>query len=471
MALSYPTRLIDVGHDQTSTVRLVVPGEEFPTQKPNYFALSYCWGLGNDPAKTTRNIEARRQAIDTAKLPKTIQDAIKLSQLVGVRYLWVDALCIIQSHDGDKYFEDWKAEAPKMGSYYSSAYCLISAAGANDSSEGLFAERDAQKYSTKACVISFDPESSVYMYFPCPQPNILDWLPREPLMTRGWCLQETTLSIRTLHWTTHGLFWECPGISSASEFTPEGYKTWDTGPEDMYRIFDVKASKALGQVWNQLAGNYLNRGFTFKTDRLIAIQGLGRRLAAMHNTEYFAGVFSSNLANGLLWAPFDAKVKKREKLTYFPTWSWASCGSRAYFTQTLAYSYVKCPESNVFPVVRDEMDFGDSSKRMLRLEAPLMTIELGDQSNQRDLKISIEQGEYLVDLEFDALDLTPAPLGKILILILGCPESRDLPYKGLILRPKQGMFERIGLGTLSVYGNASPLDDSLDSWRKEVTLI
>ncbi|KAJ4326731.1 hypothetical protein N0V84_002850 [Fusarium piperis] len=469
---SIPTRLIDVGHNQSSIVRLVVPAEEFPNEKPNYFALSYCWGLGNDPAKTTRaNIKNRRQAIDTSQLPKTIQDAIKLSQLVGIRYLWVDALCIIQSHDKDKYYEDWTAEAPKMGAYYSNARCLIAASGASDSSEGLFAERVAQRYPTKACVISFDPESSEYMYFPCPLPNILDWLPREPLMTRGWCLQETTLSVRTLHWSSVGLFWECPSVSSASEFNPEGWKAWKTGPEDMYRIFDVKADKALGQAWTQLAGNYLNRGFTFKKDRLIAIQGLGRRLADMHSTEYFAGVFSSNLADGLLWAAYDAQVEKREKLEYFPTWSWASCGSRAYFAGPLAYRHVRPPKPDMFPAVRDEMDFTDSSKRTLRLEAPLMTIDFGDEENRENLKINIEQGQYGVDLQFDTLDLTPKPLGKILILLLGCPESRDLPYKGLILRPNGDMFERIGLGTLMVWGNGEPLDGSFGSWRKEVTLI
>ncbi|KAI8664572.1 HET domain-containing protein [Fusarium keratoplasticum] len=451
---SVPTRLIDVGHDQSSTVRLVVPAEDFPTEKPNYLALSYCWGLGNDPAKTTRdNIKDRRQAIDTAQLPKTIQDAIKLSQLVGVRYLWVDALCIIQSHEKDKYFEDWKAEAPKMGSYYSNAHCLIAASGASDSSEGLFAERVAQKYPAQACVISFDPESSEYMYFPCPSPNILDWLPREPLMTRGWCLQETTLAVRTLHWSSLGLFWECPGVSSASEFQPEGWEVWETGPEDMYRIFHLKAEKALGP-----------------TDRLIAVQGLGRRLAAMHDTEYFAGIFSSNLADGLLWAAYD-EIKNREKLKHFPTWSWASCGSKAYFTGPLAYKYAKPSKSGIFPPVRDEMDFSDDSKRTLRLEAPLMTIDFGDETNQDDMKVTLEQGQYAVDLQFDTLDLTPSPLGKILILLLGCPESRDLPYKGLVLRPKGNMYERIGLVTLTLWGDAEPLDKCLDSWRKEVALI
>lgn len=406
-----------------------------------------------------------------SQLPKTIQDAIKLSQLVGIQYLWVDALCIIQSHDEDKYFEDWKAEAPKMGSYYSNAHCLIAASGASDSSEGLFAERVAQRYPTKACVISFDPESSEYMYFPCPHPNILAWLPREPLMTRGWCLQETTLSSRTLHWSSVGLFWECPSVSSASEFRPEGWKAWKTGPEDMYRIFDVNADKALGQAWTQLAGNYLRRGFTFKTDRLIAIQGLGRRLAAMHDVEYFAGVFSSNLADGLLWAVFDAPTERHEKLEYFPSWSWASCGSSAYFTGSLAYTYVKPPKSNMFPAVRDEMDFGNSSKRVLRLEAPLMMINFGNENNREDLKVTLEQGQYGVDLRFDTLRLTPEPLGKILILLLGCPESRDLPYKGLILQPKGDMYERIGLATLNVWGNGEPLDGSLDSWRKEIALI
>jgi hypothetical protein len=51
---------------------------------------------------------------------------------LGVRYLWIDSLCIIQDD------EDWAREASYMYDVYSNSYLTISATSANDSSYGLF---------------------------------------------------------------------------------------------------------------------------------------------------------------------------------------------------------------------------------------------------------------------------------------------------------------------------------------------
>src|SRR5438034_1924444 len=68
-------------------------------------------------------------------LPKTFQDAVLLTRALGVRYLWIDSLCIIQDDE-----KDWKRENPKMGEVYQYATITIAAAHARDSSEGCFYE-------------------------------------------------------------------------------------------------------------------------------------------------------------------------------------------------------------------------------------------------------------------------------------------------------------------------------------------
>ncbi|UPK96909.1 hypothetical protein LCI18_007844 [Fusarium solani-melongenae] len=93
-----PTRLIEVDQIGSPVVRVKVSSEiQMEGQRLHYLALSYVWGKGNGPAKTTRlNVNQRKQQIDLSTLPQTIQDAIKITRAMGIEYLWVDAACIIQ---------------------------------------------------------------------------------------------------------------------------------------------------------------------------------------------------------------------------------------------------------------------------------------------------------------------------------------------------------------------------------------
>ena len=62
-------------------------------KRPRYLSLSYVWGKSNECAKTTRlNFNQRKQQIDVAAFPRTIQDAIKITRAMGIEYLWVDAV-------------------------------------------------------------------------------------------------------------------------------------------------------------------------------------------------------------------------------------------------------------------------------------------------------------------------------------------------------------------------------------------
>jgi hypothetical protein len=138
-----PTRLIDVGTMHQDTVKLVDTRE---LSKPQYLTLSYCWGDSNNKSKTTRaNVEQRRESIQIAALSETIRDAISVTRHLGVQYLWVDAICIIQpdTENNDGFLDDWKIEAPKMASYYSNALCCISALSATNSSLGRGATTNA----------------------------------------------------------------------------------------------------------------------------------------------------------------------------------------------------------------------------------------------------------------------------------------------------------------------------------------
>ena len=67
-----------------------------------YTALSYCWGTNQKGVTMKSNLESRLQQLDMASLSRTIQDAILITRTIGVKYLWVDAICIIQDSEEDK---------------------------------------------------------------------------------------------------------------------------------------------------------------------------------------------------------------------------------------------------------------------------------------------------------------------------------------------------------------------------------
>jgi hypothetical protein len=470
-----PKRLIDVGDVHDPKARLIISDKVFGQALPEaeqikYLILSYCWGSGNNPAKTTRaNLAGRLKRIDEAQLPKTIQDTIKVTRLLGFRYLWVDALCIIQSHDGDNYQDDFKAEAPKMGAYYTNAVCLISALSAPDSSTGLFSPRPAHRYPTTSCVIGFDRRTNEYIHLPRPQRTLADEFDAAPLLKRGWCFQERLLARRTLHWSRNGLFWNCVGDSATrSEFSSRS-DDYTTDPRIanscvFHGIFAPGPN--MGQPWDpwmHYIHEYSSKAFSFVKDRLVAVHGLGTRLAALRGNEYFGGVFSGHISWGLMWQA-DPEDDGRKKLDCFPSWSWASCQSDLGVIITdLSKTWTECVTFGGFPAVQDPLDFQQPEKRMLRLNAPLLKFEPGQYRQHNDISYDFEVAgvQFNAFFTYDALELEPTSEGDIYIILILLGSVQ----KGLLLRAKGGMYERVGYISLYYMGGRKGFNE-LKFWER-----
>lgn len=90
----------------------------------------------------TATLDAHLRDIPWASIPQTFQDAIKVVRKLGIRYIWINSLCIIQN-DAD----DWTRESALMYDVYSNAYLTLSAASAPDSRFGLFRETETVELS------------------------------------------------------------------------------------------------------------------------------------------------------------------------------------------------------------------------------------------------------------------------------------------------------------------------------------
>jgi hypothetical protein len=138
----YPTRLLylDKSNEGLYCVRLIFTAQEQP-QGP-YATLSHRWGEADFIKLTRHTLASFRGTIPVGRLPKTFMDAISVSLQLGVRYLWIDSLCIMQDRDD---LSDWLHEASLMQKVYSYCYFNISASVAKEGSEGLSRYRNPSK--------------------------------------------------------------------------------------------------------------------------------------------------------------------------------------------------------------------------------------------------------------------------------------------------------------------------------------
>lgn len=147
----FPTRILDLRSQPERGCSIVlVDSISLNRQTSCYATLSHCWGTA-EVIRTTRSTLARRQlCIQWSELPRTFQDAITIVRALGVGFLWIDSLCIVQDDE-----LDWKRESARMASVYSNSFINIAATGASDSSGGCFWPRSIKHVSQSLCTTSF----------------------------------------------------------------------------------------------------------------------------------------------------------------------------------------------------------------------------------------------------------------------------------------------------------------------------
>lgn len=131
-----PSRLVYVGTQEGDSLRLC-EGTTI-TAGVRYTTLSHRWGdTLQRKTLTQHNITAWKRAIPDDELTQTFRDAVKVTQSLGVQYIWIDSLCIIQDSKAD-----WLHEAYTMSNVYKYSYCTIAATAATDDNSGCFRDRD-----------------------------------------------------------------------------------------------------------------------------------------------------------------------------------------------------------------------------------------------------------------------------------------------------------------------------------------
>ena len=220
-------------------------------------------------------------------LPKSIRDAISVCQGLEFRYIWIDALCIVQDDE-----LDWQRESVRMLDLYANSYITIAAHAAASCHEGFLGK---QAFSQPPWQSSFqvDIGESKYMeLYVCVKDLMKNWgplWPLSPLMDRGWTLQEAILPRRIIHYTGNELLWECAehGTCECNHMQREGRSSdgrqflikrkFHGSDSSNFRRWSVeRLNRLVSYGWMELVSMYSRRKLSVWSDRLVAIAGLAQ---------------------------------------------------------------------------------------------------------------------------------------------------------------------------------------------------
>ena len=277
---------------------------------------------------TKASLDAKMTQIEMNDLPKTLRDAVIVCRAIGIHWLWVDVLCIIQDDQRDKV-----EQIMTMDDVYRNAAITIIAATSLGSDEGFLSDTFNSArlpFQSFRCKTSEGGEGLMHLI------RKPDETPRFPIENRGWTMQERLLSTRLLVFHTGRIDWVCKdshffaGCSSSYSVNLID-DDLTRGPHYIsnirYGARDPTDDVSLLERWYTLCSEFHARKLTDRLDRFPATsaiaKGFARESASLK--PYIAGLWSKNLAQQLLWRVEKSKHRLPEYLA--PTWSWASTES------------------------------------------------------------------------------------------------------------------------------------------------
>ena len=132
-----PSHVVFVGTIEGDTPYLMEAG----ANRAEHATLSYCWGTkpctaGWPHVTSSSNLAQRLGGAPLTYMPLTIQHAMLVCERLGLQYLWVDCLCIVQD---DRL--DWDRESRRMHEIYERSTITITALGATAMDQECFLSR------------------------------------------------------------------------------------------------------------------------------------------------------------------------------------------------------------------------------------------------------------------------------------------------------------------------------------------
>ncbi|KAJ4288000.1 hypothetical protein N0V90_012016 [Kalmusia sp. IMI 367209] len=487
-----PSRLVQISAlNEPLSARLYSPRDENDV----YIALSYCWGGPQQYATTRSSVDDYYKQLPFDSMPATIKDAIQVTRECGYRYLWVDALCIIQDDP-----EDLKRELPRMRMIYENADMTISAACAATATDGFLATRLDR---LSRLPVSLCRETGWIIL----EQTMPDSRSKEDMLRLGEPLNHPLRSDIDLE----ELSADADGKASNKKQTKDMGKEIDVRRRSgvlesrwndlaikfgyqFYPIIDQislqtiigmtrlrgyqPTERILYQGWLELVETYTSRQLTKESDILIAISALAELFSCMLPGGYIAGIWERDFIAGLSWTVHKKRAMhmpaRRMSQYQAPSWSWASLIAPVHFDHVKAKDpvahFVKCS----IGLVDRSIPFGAVFSGELVVEALVLKGKLQGMSYSR-LSESKAVGLFIQEDVEDA-----SPEGRIFVLLALWEEPErggQKMYKelsGLLLESVSGsgdVYQRRGWFATRVPVNEAGLIMDFSWSRNTVRII
>ncbi|KAI0512607.1 heterokaryon incompatibility protein-domain-containing protein [Xylaria bambusicola] len=491
-----PTRVIDVSAE---TLRLIDTRAE-GLKHGMYVTLSYCWG-GPQPVTTTKaTLQQNLRMIPSDELPQTIKDAITVTRALKVKYIWIDAICIVQDDPEDK-----SLEISRMTDIYNRSYVTISAGTASTCRDGFLQTRQLEKTPIRLrAEFSRKKKGSVLL--------VIDPDRDEPIHKRGWTMQEHLLAPRLLMFGSLCMEFRCLSGNERDGGTVLPFDVQQHGMPVMEgRVASVLYSAKYGGVpdarrknvlklntflyrtglmslalritgeqdqqqgilieqWASIVEAYTQRSLGFLDDRLNAISGIAKKMHRAELGEYLGGIFSYALLPQLMWARAEGQLPlPRPSQGYrAPSWSWTSIDGQVNFKNHMW---------STLEVTANLMEFHIQPKSgvekytkyisgLIRISGKATILKL--MRSPEDSELVVPQSHTNISLILDALEFqNVSSLDVSLLQIL----NDSGVIRSLVLQGKDdGTFQRIGYCDMPQYGDQTAKLRA-DWFEKEFSIV
>ncbi|KAL3296486.1 heterokaryon incompatibility protein, partial [Colletotrichum asianum] len=376
-----PTRLVDIGLEDDQKWKVLVTKDDVGADVPiSYITLSYRWGSRQTTRLSSSNLPSFRAGKPVSLLPLTFRDLFVVARHVGIQYLWIDCLCIIQDS-----VADWDAEASTMRNIYANAFCNVAATASNDPDGGLFRERDTNSIRPGLVESTLTTGSlernliftSNYWY---------NRLYRGTLHHRGWVFQECFLAPRLLYFTQDQIMWECGQTHKCEGFV-------DGVPGHEPSVDQSQKTERTLREWTHLVMQYSECHFTRPEDRLNAFSGVANLFQEATGCRYLAGMWEEELLHQLCWTATEPGPRLSTKYRA-PSWSWASIDGAVYIRGPNAKKAIDffLQIEDVGVMTKDVDQTLNVVDGFLRLNCPFGTARYSQWSETEHLIIQLENG-------------------------------------------------------------------------------
>ena len=363
----HPKRLLDVGSEGFPSLKLI--DDQFLAAP--YLALSHCWGDHRPLTTTSQTLEQRKYSIEWSSLPPVFRDAVAVTRELGVQYLWIDCLCILQDS-----VRDWEEQAAQMGQIYSNSYVTILAASSPSSLVPFLTSREAIVCEGVNLRFGKDHYVGVRKIGGTDHSD-------QPLHYRGWAFQEEILSTRIIRFTRREVKWECQTLSCC-----------ECGAHPLYDTKDAKnlqhTNSNIQQHWHNLVEQYSRRSLTFSFDKLPAFAGIAAVAHQKSGCSYLAGLWEKTLILDLAWCRRRGYSTEtpRDISQRLPTFSWASVDEEIDYKSSFISDYRLAEKDAIVRSTSIKLTganpFGQVEGGSIVLEAPVVEVNLRYRSVERE---------------------------------------------------------------------------------------